>query len=105
MSKCESSNEDRKASLSQISKSVKFHSAIDVINGATKKRNRKEAKSCSKKKASMSGAAGRGRPRKTLVAMYHSQISGDKNAIKIRIKKSNLTTQIPVCMYGNNKLK
>lgn len=31
------------------------------------------------------------RPRKALVAMYHSQISGDKNTIKIRIKKSDLS--------------
>jgi hypothetical protein len=37
---------------------------------------------------------GRGRPRKALVAMYHSQISGDKNTIKIRIKKSNFTAQV-----------
>ncbi|KAI4460301.1 f-box/tpr repeat protein pof3 [Holotrichia oblita] len=33
----------------------------------------------------------RGRPKKF---MYHSQISGDKDTIKIRIKKSNLTTQL-----------
>lgn len=39
---------------------------------------------------------GRGRPRKALVAMYHSQISGDKNTIKIRIKKSNFTAQVQV---------
>ncbi|KAB0790656.1 hypothetical protein PPYR_14909 [Photinus pyralis] len=37
----------------------------------------------------------RGRRRKAFVAMYHSQISGDKNAIKIRIKKSDLSTQLP----------
>ncbi|CAH0559666.1 unnamed protein product [Brassicogethes aeneus] len=37
--------------------------------------------------------AGRGRPKKEHVAMYQSQISGDKNAIKIRIKKSGFTTQ------------
>lgn len=33
---------------------------------------------------------GRGRPRKT---MYQSEISGDKNAIKLCIKKSNLTAE------------
>ncbi|KAK5649768.1 hypothetical protein RI129_000797 [Pyrocoelia pectoralis] len=37
----------------------------------------------------------RGRRRKAFVAMYHSQISGDKNAIKIRIKKSDLSAQLP----------
>lgn len=42
---------------------------------------------------------GRGRPRKALVAMYHSQISGDKNTIKIRIKKSNFTAQVQVIFY------
>lgn len=36
------------------------------------------------------GTGMRGRPRKA-VPIYHSQISGDKNAIKIRIKKSNMT--------------
>lgn len=30
------------------------------------------------------------------MAVYHSQISGDKNAIKIRIKKSELTTIQPL---------
>lgn len=61
-----------------------------------KKSNRKVSKSHNKKSMDVSNI-GRGRPRKTFVAMYHSQISGDKNAIKIRIKKSNLTKQIPVC--------
>lgn len=32
----------------------------------------------------------RGRPRKATVPIYHSQISGDKNAIKIRIRKSSV---------------
>lgn len=54
-------------------------------NGTLKKSYRKKK---------MSSGPGRGRPRKALVAMYHSQISGDKNAIKIRIKKSCLTTQV-----------
>lgn len=48
------------------------------------------------KKKKLSSGPGRGRPRKALVAMYHSQISGDKNAIKIRIKKSNFTAQVQV---------
>lgn len=55
-------------------------------NGVVKKSN---------KKKKLSSGPGRGRPRKALVTMYHSQISGDKNAIKIRIKKSNFCTQIP----------
>ncbi|XP_050296508.1 F-box/LRR-repeat protein 6 [Anthonomus grandis grandis] len=47
-------------------------------NGAFKKGRKKR----------ISSGPGRGRP-KALVTMYHSQISGDKNAIKIRIKKGN----------------
>lgn len=55
-----------------------------MSNGAIKKsRKRRNA-------AAVSGS-GRGRPRKAFVAMYHSQISGDKNTIKIRIKKSNFS--------------
>ncbi|CAG9772902.1 unnamed protein product [Ceutorhynchus assimilis] len=42
------------------------------------------------RKKKISSGPGRGRPAKALVTMYHSQISGDKNAIKIRIKKSNM---------------
>lgn len=53
------------------------------------------------KKKKLSSGPGRGRPRKALVAMYHSQISGDKNAIKIRIKKSNFTAQVQVNMSKN----
>ncbi|KAG5896474.1 hypothetical protein JTB14_005855 [Gonioctena quinquepunctata] len=49
----------------------------------------------SSKKKKISSGPGRGRPRKALVTMYHSQISGDKNTIKIRIKKSNLCAQMP----------
>ncbi|KAJ8940321.1 hypothetical protein NQ318_014396, partial [Aromia moschata] len=57
----------------------------EYSNGVIRKSNHKKKK--------LSSGPGRGRPRKALVAMYHSQISGDKNAIKIRIKKSNFTTQ------------
>ncbi|XP_060526651.1 F-box/LRR-repeat protein 6 [Cylas formicarius] len=46
------------------------------------------------KKKKLSSGPGRGRPRKAHVAMYHSQISGDKNTIKIRIKKSNFSTTV-----------
>lgn len=68
----------------------------DYTNGATddldddipEKTNHKVSKS--KKKNS---SLGRGRPRKALVPMYQSQISGDKNTIKIRIKKSNICEQ------------
>lgn len=52
------------------------------------KSSNKVTKSNKKRAGELSTA--RGRPRKALVPMYHSQISGDKNAIKIRIKKSNL---------------
>lgn len=48
------------------------------------------------KKKRISSGPGRGRTPKHLVAVYHSQISGDKNAIKIRIKKSELTTIQPL---------
>lgn len=57
-------------------------------NGVVRKTNHKKKK--------LSSGPGRGRPRKALVAMYHSQISGDKDTIKIRIKKSNYTTQVQV---------
>lgn len=46
------------------------------------------------KRKKISNGPVRGRPRKALVAMYHSQISGDKNAIKIRIKKSSFSSQV-----------
>lgn len=62
------------------SDNVDCNSYNDVSNGTVPK----EKGSKSKKKLM------RGRPRKALVAMYHSQISGDKNTIKIRIKKSGL---------------
>lgn len=58
-----------------------------IKNGAFKKARKTEKKQL---------AATRGRPRKSLIPMYHSQISGDKNTIKIRIKKSNLN--VPVCL-------
>lgn len=48
----------------------------------------------STKKKRISSGTVRGRPRKTVVPMYHSQISGDKNAIKIRIKKSHFSTHV-----------
>lgn len=54
-----------------------------MSNGAIKKSRKR-------RNAAVSGS-GRGRPRKAIVAMYHSQISGDKNTIKIRIKKSNFS--------------
>lgn len=56
----------------------------EVSNGAIKKSRKR-------RNATAVPSTGRGRPRKALVAMYHSQISGDKNTIKIRIKKSNLS--------------
>ncbi|XP_028133036.2 F-box/LRR-repeat protein 6 [Diabrotica virgifera virgifera] len=65
----------------------------DVSYEPTEYRNGVIKKSNKKKK--LSSGPGRGRPRKALVTMYQSQISGDKNAIKIRIKKSNFCTQMP----------
>ncbi|XP_068912380.1 F-box/LRR-repeat protein 6-like isoform X2 [Tenebrio molitor] len=64
---------------------------VDYQNGNIKKLNNKVSKGSKKK---IGTGVGRGRPRKALVAMYHSQISGDKNTIKIRIKKSNFTAQV-----------
>lgn len=58
----------------------------EIKNGAAKKVTHKVGKS--KKKIV------RGRPRKALVAMYQSHLSGDKNTIKIRIKKSDLSVQL-----------
>lgn len=69
---------------------VKFEHS-EHSNGVVRKTNHKRKK--------LSNGPGRGRPRKALVAMYHSQISGDKDTIKIRIKKSNLTTQVQVSVY------
>lgn len=60
----------------------------DLDDDLPEKTNHKVSKN--KKKTS---TPGRGRPRKALVPMYHSQISGDKNTIKIRIKKSSITEQ------------
>lgn len=51
----------------------------------------------SKKKRISTGLT-QGCPKKALVAMYHSQISGDKNDIKIRIKKNNFTSQVQVSL-------
>lgn len=53
----------------------------------------------SSKRKKISNGPVRGRPRKALVAMYHSQISGDKNAIKIRIKKSSFSSQVSFFNY------
>lgn len=68
----------------------------DVSNNGvikSKGKNRKEAvKSGAGQKRS---SAGRGRPpKKPAIATYHSQISGDKNTIKIRIRKSHLGAQV-----------
>ncbi|KAL3276889.1 hypothetical protein HHI36_012260 [Cryptolaemus montrouzieri] len=63
--------------------------AIDEFDEKPEKISYKGSKG---KKKNVS-SPGRGRPRKALVPMYHSQISGDKNTIKIRIKKSHITEQ------------
>lgn len=62
-----------------------FNDKLYQKNGVLKKNS---------KKKKISSGPGRGRPRKGLVAMYHSQISGDKNTIKLRIKKSNFMSQV-----------
>lgn len=62
----------------------------ELGNGAIKKSRKK-------KNPTLPGGP-RGRPRKALVAMYHSQISGDKDAIKIRIRKSNMS-QVQLVFY------
>ncbi|KAK4881598.1 hypothetical protein RN001_004917 [Aquatica leii] len=72
---------------------IEFNS-IDVNNGTNHKIN-KTSNHLKKLSVSSGKGACRGRPRKAFVAMYHSQISGDKNAIKIRIKKSDLSAQLP----------
>lgn len=69
------------------SKNSKSAAARNFSNGAADKNSKVRKRAA---------ATGRGRPRKALVAMYHSQISGDKNTIKIRIKKSNLSTHTQV---------
>lgn len=70
----------------------------DVSNGVVKKKrkSRQDGSSRSRQRSN----SGRGRPpkkRPTTIATYHSQISGDKNTIKIRIRKSHLTGT-PVCL-------
>lgn len=73
----------------------------DLNNGTIKQKRHKVKSTSSHKKVSGVGTGlGRGRPRKVGMPMYHSQISGDKNAIKIRIKKSNLAPQ--VSMFYND---
>lgn len=100
-SKCdETSSQDAVVSGSEFtsdySESAKFNSKDGIGNGAIRKPSKKMSKSDAKRYMDEPNVTGRGRPRKELVAMYHSQISGDKNTIKIRIKKSNLSAQIPV---------
>lgn len=69
----------------------------DVSNGVVKKKRRSRQEGGRSRQRSSSG---RGRPSKkkqTTIATYHSQISGDKNTIKIRIKKSPFTgTQVVI---------
>ncbi|KAF7286700.1 F-box and leucine-rich repeat protein 6 [Rhynchophorus ferrugineus] len=76
------SDEDDSDKLSQSSDTYFYESHS---NGSFRRSNKKKR---------ISSGPGRGRPRKTIVPMYQSQISGDKNAIKIRIKKSNMSTQV-----------
>ena len=75
-------------------KSVTHSSISDISNGIALKKSNGKSK-IERKKLNLPG---RRRTHKGLVTVYQSQISGDKNAIKIRIKKSNLTTQVKVKM-------
>lgn len=72
--------------------SVTRSSISDVSNGIVLKKSNGKSK-IDRKKLNLPG---RRRAHKGLVTVYQSQISGDKNAIKIRIKKSNLTAQVKV---------
>lgn len=69
---------------------------VDFNNGVDLNKTNNKISKSNKRKVSM--GANRGRPRKALVTTYHSQISGDKNTIKIRIKKSNLIAQVGFCL-------
>ncbi|KAL1506211.1 hypothetical protein ABEB36_005612 [Hypothenemus hampei] len=75
--------EEEMDSLSQIGDN---YFPEELSNGTMKKNKRKK----------ISSGPGRGRAPKPSVTMYHSQISGDKNAIKLRIKKSNFSNVQPL---------
>lgn len=76
----------------------------DVSNGVVTKtkRTRTSKQDSAPSSADDSGNISRGRPPKrhkqqvAQATTYHSQISGDKNAIKIRIRKSNLDSTVQV---------
>lgn len=76
---------------------VENQSSGDHNNGMIAKKTSNKVSKCGGSKKVRSAA--QRQPRKSLVAMYQSQISGDKNTIKIRIKKSNLTAHVQV-IYG-----
>lgn len=80
----QSYDEENSTTSDTTDKRIRESSPEEVSNGAIKKSRKK-------RNAAVPTSTGRGRPRKAFVAMYHSQISGDKNTIKIRIKKSNLS--------------
>lgn len=82
----ETQSSDTTAFDDKLQQQYQLFDNVSDHNGVVKKANNR------KKRVTNSGP-GRGRPKKALVAMYHSQISGDKNTIKIRIKKSNLSAQ------------
>lgn len=68
----------------------------DVSNGVVKKKRRSRGNQGGDggSRSRQRSGSGRGRPpkktRENTIATYHSQISGDKNTIKIRIRKSHL---------------
>lgn len=92
---------DNSSSDSQ-GKSVSFSNVVDVNNGVIKKKRKTKDDSLSlgkpttvKRQQQRVGGATRGRPpKRPLIATYHSQISGDKNTIKIRIKKAHFSSQV-----------
>lgn len=79
-------------------KSVSFSDIVDVNNGVVKKKRKYKQDATSKsdiKRSQQRMSSSRGRPpKKPAIATYHSQISGDKNTIKIRIRKAHLGSQV-----------
>lgn len=89
-------------------KSEPVSNSVDVNNGVVKKkRKHKDNSHATKAPAGQKPRvqAGRGRPpKRPLMTTYHSQISGDKNTIKIRIKKA-LSQQIPPVKKSRQRKK
>lgn len=88
--------------VESVGKSVSFNSVVDVNNGVIKKKRKSKDSSALGKTVGQKPRVGQGRgrpPKRPLIATYHSQISGDKNTIKIRIKKSHLSSQVGLFIF------